>query len=82
MAYSPPIGPNYPRYAVAVRHPEIEGSYPVVLTITHSLGDQAEADADVIVQKAIDVLTRAGFELVEASKEYEYRQAITATPAA
>lgn len=81
MSYSEPIGPAYPRYILSMRHPPIEGDYPLTLQISHAANDESSADADAIIQKTIDALTGAGFEILEATKQYEYRQTITITPA-
>lgn len=81
MPYSAPIGPSYPQYVAVVRHTEISGGYPVTVHLSAVLGDASVADADAIVQKAIDALAGAGFAVLEAAKATEYRQNITVTPA-
>lgn len=80
MAYSEPIGPAYPRYTVSARHSAIEGTYPLTLQISHGVNDESPSDADAIIQKAIDALVGAGFELAEGTKTYQFRQNITPTP--
>ncbi|WP_328846111.1 hypothetical protein [Streptomyces sp. NBC_00258] len=82
MAYSEPIGPSYPRYTLSIRHQPIQGDYPLTLQISHAANDELDADADAIIQKAVDTLTTAGFEVLEATKRYEFRQSITVTPPA